>query len=110
MGTVLSAIGSEIFQKYLSGNSSAGRFILLIIATYCLKSSGVFTIPSSVWLISTIMATNIKKATIVAMAAITGATVQSETQAMQVAMQDMAQEYGKSAIIIDINPFDGLIA
>ncbi len=59
---------------------------------------------------STIMATNIKKATIVAMAAITGATVQSETQAMQVAMQDMAQEYGKSAIIIDINPFDGLIA
>lgn len=29
---------------------------------------------------------------------------------MQVAMQDMAQEYGESAIIIDINPFDGLIA
>lgn len=56
------------------------------------------------------MKKQIKKATIVAMAAITGATVQSETQAMQVAMQDMAQEYGESAIIIDINPFDGLIA
>lgn len=56
------------------------------------------------------MATNIKKATIVAMAAITGATVQSETQAMQAAFADMQAEYGESAIIIDINPFDGLIA
>ena len=51
-----------------------------------------------------------KKAIIVAMAAITGATFTQEREAMQVAMQDMAQEYGKSAIIIDINPFDGLIA
>ena len=56
----------------------------------------------------TIMKT--KKAIIVAMAAITGATFAQEREAMQAAMQDMAQEYGKSAIIIDINPFDGLIA
>lgn len=56
------------------------------------------------------MKKQIKKATIVAMAAITGATIQSETKAMEIAMQDMAQEYGESAIIIDINPFDGLIA
>lgn len=51
-----------------------------------------------------------KKAIIVAMAAITGATFAQEREAMQVAMQDMSQEYGESAIIIDINPFDGLIA
>ncbi len=56
------------------------------------------------------MKKQIKKATIVAMAAITGATIQSETAAMQVAMQDMADEYGKSAIIIDMNPFDGFCA
>ena len=56
------------------------------------------------------MKKQIKKATIVAMAAITGATIQSETKAMEAAMADMAQEYGETAIIIDINPFDGLIA
>lgn len=56
------------------------------------------------------MKKQIKKATIVAMAAITGATIQSETQAMEVAMQDMADEYGKSAIIVDMNPFDGFVA
>ena len=53
------------------------------------------------------MKKQIKKATIVAMAAITGATIQSETKAMQCAFADMAQEYGEHAIIIDINPFDG---
>jgi hypothetical protein len=51
-----------------------------------------------------------KKAIIVAMAAITGATIAQESEAMKVAMQDMAQEYGDSAIIIDINPFDGFCA
>lgn len=56
------------------------------------------------------MKKQIKKATIVAMAAITGATIQSETKAMEVAMQDMADEYGKSAIIVDMNPFDGFVA
>jgi len=56
------------------------------------------------------MKKQIKKATIVAMAAITGATVQSETQAMQAAFADMQAEYGEHAVIIDINPFDGLIA
>lgn len=56
------------------------------------------------------MKKQIKKATIVAMAAITGATIQSETQAMEVAMQDMADEYGKSAIIVEMNPFDGFVA
>lgn len=57
------------------------------------------------------MATNIKKATIVAMAAITGATIQSETKAMQAAFADMQAEYGEHAVIIDINdPFRGFIA
>jgi len=56
------------------------------------------------------MKKQIKKATIVAMAAITGATIQSETQAMQCAFADMAQEYGEHALIVDLNPFDGLIA
>ena len=51
-----------------------------------------------------------KKAIIVAMAAITGATFAQEREAMQVAMQDMAQEYGQECIIVDLNPFDGLIA
>lgn len=53
------------------------------------------------------MKKQIKKATIVAMAAITGTTIQCEMQAMECAMQDMAQEYGEHALIIDINPFDG---
>ena len=56
------------------------------------------------------MKRQIKKATIVAMAAITGATIQSETQAMQAAFADMQAEYGEHAVIIDLNPFDGLIA
>jgi len=56
------------------------------------------------------MKKQIKKATIVAMAAITGATVQSETKAMQCAFADMAQEYGQECIIVDLNPFDGIIA
>lgn len=56
------------------------------------------------------MKKQIKKATIVAMAAITGATIQSETKAMQCAFADMAQEYGETAIIVDMNPFGGFIA
>ena len=56
------------------------------------------------------MKKQIKKATIVAMAAITGATIQSETKAMHAAFADMQAEYGEHAVIIDINPFDGLIA
>ena len=56
------------------------------------------------------MKKQIKKATIVAMAAITGATIQSETEAMQAAFADMQAEYGESAIIIDMNPFDGFCA
>lgn len=50
------------------------------------------------------MKKQIKKATIVAMAAIAGTTVQSETKAMQA-------EYGEHAVIIDINdPFGGFVA
>ena len=56
------------------------------------------------------MKKQIKKATIVAMAAIAGTTVQSETEAMQAAFADMQAEYGESAIIIDMNPFDGFVA
>ena len=57
------------------------------------------------------MKKQIKKATIVAMAAIAGTTLQSETRAMECAFADMAQEYGEHAVIIDINdPFDGFVA
>lgn len=56
------------------------------------------------------MKKQIKKATIVAMAAITGATIQSETKAMQAAFADMQAEYGEHAVIIDMNPFDGFCA
>lgn len=56
------------------------------------------------------MKKQIKKATIVAMAAIATSNVSEETLAMECAMQDMAQEYGQECIIIDMDPFDGLIA
>lgn len=56
------------------------------------------------------MANKIKKATIVAMAAIAGTTVQSETKAMECAFADMQAEYGESAIIIDMDPFGGFCA
>ena len=57
------------------------------------------------------MKKQIKKATIVAMAAITGATIQSETKAMQAAFADMQAEYGEHAVIIGINdPFGGFVA
>lgn len=57
------------------------------------------------------MKKQIKKATIVAMAAITGATIQSEIQAMQAAFADMQAEFGEHAVIIDINdPFGGFVA
>ena len=57
------------------------------------------------------MKKQIKKATIVAMAAIAGTTVQSETKAMQAAFADMQAEYGEHAVIIDMNdPFDGFCA
>lgn len=52
-----------------------------------------------------------KSAIIIAMAAITGASVSSMSKAERAAMQDMAQEYGDS-IIADYtwDPFDGLLA
>ena len=56
------------------------------------------------------MKKQIKKATIVAMAAIAGTTIQSETEAMQCAFADMAEEYGPKAIIIDLHPFRGFTA
>jgi imidazole glycerol phosphate synthase subunit HisF len=56
------------------------------------------------------MKAKIKKATIVAMAAIAASNVSEETMAMESAMQDMADEYGHECIIIDMDPFDGLIA
>ena len=56
------------------------------------------------------MKKQIKKATIVAMAAITGATIQSETKAMQAAFADMQAEYGEHAVIVELNPFDGFCA
>jgi len=57
------------------------------------------------------MKKTMKKATIVAMAAIAGTSVQQETEAMRVAMRDMAQDMGHECIIIDINnSFDGFCA
>lgn len=56
------------------------------------------------------MKATVKKATIVAMAAITGATIQSETEAMQAAFADMQDEYGQECIIIEMNPFEGFCA
>ena len=56
------------------------------------------------------MKKQIKRATIVAMAAIAATNVSEETVAMEIAMQDMAQEYGEECVIIEMNPFDGLIA
>ena len=56
------------------------------------------------------MKKQIKKATIVAMAAIAATNVSEETVAMQCAFADMAQEYGEECVIIEMNPFDGLIA
>ena len=58
------------------------------------------------------MKKNFKKATIVAMATITGATMAQETKAMNVAMHDMQREYGKNAILVEYtwNPFDGMLA
>lgn len=52
-----------------------------------------------------------KKAIIVAMAAITGATFAQEREAMQVAMQDMQAE-GMDTTIVDYtwDPFDGFCA
>ncbi len=52
-----------------------------------------------------------KKAIIVAMAAITGATIAQESKAMQAAMQDM-QADGMDVTIADYtwDPFDGFCA
>lgn len=49
----------------------------------------------------TIMKT--RNAIIVAMAAITGTSIAQESKAMEIAMQDMAQEYGEHAVIVDID-------
>ena len=56
------------------------------------------------------MANKMKKATIVAMAAIAATNVNEERLAMECAFADMAEEYGQECIIVDMNPFDGLIA
>ena len=56
---------------------------------------------------------NTKKAVIVAMAALTGASVAQETAAMQKAMQDMRDEMGKDnvySVNYVYNPFEGLYA
>lgn len=54
-----------------------------------------------------------KSARIVTMTAAMAASMHlsaDDANAMQCAFADMAEEYGQSAIIMDINPFDGLIA
>lgn len=51
-----------------------------------------------------------KKAIIVAMAAITGATIAQESEAMQVAMQDMQAEGMDITLEYTWDPFDGMLA
>lgn len=54
-----------------------------------------------------------KSARIVSLTAAMAASMHlsaDDANAMQCAFADMAEEYGQSAIIMDINPFDGLIA
>lgn len=54
-----------------------------------------------------------KSARIVSLTAAMAASMQlsaDDESAMKCAFVDMAEEYGQSAIIMDINPFDGLIA
>lgn len=54
-----------------------------------------------------------KSARIVTMTAAMAASMHlsaDDANAMQCAFADMADEYGQSAIIVDMNPFDGLIA
>ncbi|MBR3398583.1 MAG: hypothetical protein IKH08_02260 [Prevotella sp.] len=54
-----------------------------------------------------------KGARIVTMTAAMAASMHlssEDANAMQCAFADMAEEYGQSAIIVDLNPFDGLIA
>lgn len=53
---------------------------------------------------------NTKKAIIVAMAAITGATIAQESKAMEVAMQDMQKEGVDVTLEYTWNSFDGLLA
>ena len=49
------------------------------------------------------------KATIVAMAALTGTTAQEECAAAAAAFADMAED-GQQAVIIEMNPFGGFCA
>ena len=53
-----------------------------------------------------------KSARIVSIAAMAASMhlTSADAQAMECAFADMADEYGESAIIIDMNPFDGFIA
>lgn len=54
-----------------------------------------------------------KSARIVTMTAAVAASMHlsaDDARAMQCAFEDMAEEYGQQALIIDINPFDGLYA
>ena len=63
--------------------------------------------------IKTMASTATKSARIVSMAAAMAASMHltaDDARAMECAFADMAEEYGPQAVIIDINPFDGLIA
>lgn len=53
-----------------------------------------------------------KQALIVAMAAVTGATIAQENKAMKAALADMQNEYGKQSICVEYtwDPFDGMLA
>ena len=51
-----------------------------------------------------------KRAIILAMAAITGASVSSMSKAERAAMNDMEKEYGSDCIVYSWDPFDGLLA
>ena len=63
--------------------------------------------------IKTMASTAKKSARIVSMAAAMAASMGlsgDDVKAAECAFADMADEYGENAIIVSINPFDGLIA
>lgn len=50
------------------------------------------------------------KAAVVAMAAMSNVSVAEEIEIARAAVADMDAEYGQEAVIIDLNPFGGMIA
>ena len=50
------------------------------------------------------------KAAVIAMAAMSNVSVAEEIEIARAAVADMDAEYGQQAVIIELNPFGGMIA